>query len=49
MRYVRLVFLSMLGSCSAMGATVVGVSSAQFPSVFMEGTEYRLPESGIKG
>lgn len=32
-----------------MGATVVGVPSAQSPNAFMEGTEYTLPESGIKG
>jgi hypothetical protein len=32
-----------------MGATVVGVPSAQSPNAFMEGTEYVLPESGIKG
>ena len=32
-----------------MGATVAGVPSAQSPNAFMEGTEYTLPESGIKG
>jgi hypothetical protein len=32
-----------------MHATVVGVPSAQSPNAFMEGTEYTLPESGIKG
>jgi hypothetical protein len=32
-----------------LGATVVGVPSAQSPNAFMEGTEYLLPESGIKG
>jgi hypothetical protein len=32
-----------------MGATVVGVPSAQSPNAFMEGTEYTLPESDIKG
>jgi hypothetical protein len=32
-----------------MGATVVGVPSAQSPNAFMEGTEYVLPESGIQG
>jgi Peptidase family S41 len=30
-------------------ATIVGVPSAQSPNAFMEGTEYTLPESGIKG
>jgi Peptidase family S41 len=32
-----------------LGATVVGVPSAQSPNAFMEGTEYVLPESGIRG
>jgi len=32
-----------------MGATVVGVPSAQSPNAFMEAAEYVLPESGIKG
>jgi Peptidase family S41 len=32
-----------------MHAIVVGVPSAQSPNAFMEGTEYTLPESGIKG
>jgi hypothetical protein len=32
-----------------MGAAVVGVPSAQSPNAFMEGTEFTLPESGIKG
>jgi hypothetical protein len=31
------------------GATVVGVPSAQSPNAFMGGTEFVLPESGIKG
>lgn len=32
-----------------MGATVVGVPSAQSPNAFMGGTEFTLPESGIRG
>lgn len=32
-----------------MGATVVGVPSAQSPNAFMEATPFVLPESGIKG
>jgi hypothetical protein len=32
-----------------MGATVIGVPSAQSPNAFMEGTPFVLPESGIQG
>jgi hypothetical protein len=32
-----------------MGATVVGVPSAQSPNAFMEGTPFVLPEGGIQG
>lgn len=32
-----------------MGATVVGVPSSQSPNTFMETTEFKLPESGLRG
>jgi hypothetical protein len=32
-----------------MGATVLGVPSSQSPNTFMETTEFKLPESGLRG
>jgi hypothetical protein len=39
----------MMAYLKDMGATVVGVPSSQSPNTFMESTEFKLPESGLRG
>jgi hypothetical protein len=39
----------MMAYLKDMGATVVGVPSSQSPNTFMETTEFKLPESGLRG
>lgn len=39
----------MMAYLKDMGATVIGVPSSQSPNAFMESTEFKLPESGLRG
>jgi len=39
----------MMAYLKDMGAAVVGVPSSQSPNAFMESTEFKLPESGLRG